>query len=77
LAQQGNFTGAVPTAISQAQGATLGAAQNYGQANSLNNLFQGTQGIYQNEQTAAANRQAQQNPFGSNYSASAYSGGGH
>ena len=77
LAQQGNFTGAVPTAISQAQGATLGGAQNYGQANSLNNLFQGTQGIYQNEQTAAANRQAQQNPFGSNYSASAYSGGGH
>ena len=77
LAQQGNFTGAVPTAISQAQGATLGAAQNYGQANALNNLFQGTQGIYQNEQTAAANRQAQQNPFGTNYSASAYSGGGH
>jgi len=75
LAQQGNFTGAVPTAISQAQGATLGAAQNYGQTNALNNLFQDTQGIYQNEQTAAANRQAQQNPFGTNYSASAYSGG--
>ena len=74
LAQQGNFTGAVPSAISAAQVASLGAAQNYGSANALNNLFQGTQGIYQNEQTAAANRQAQQNPFGSNYSASAYSG---
>jgi hypothetical protein len=77
LAQQGNFTGAVPSAISAAQGASLGAAQNYGSANALNNLFQGTQGIYQNEQTAAANRQAQQNPFGSNYSASAYSGASH
>jgi hypothetical protein len=76
LAQQGNFTGAVPSAVSAAQGASLGAAQNYGQANSLSNLFQGTQGIYQNEQTAAANRLAQQNPFGSNYSASAFSGGG-
>ena len=76
LAQQGNFTGAVPTAVSQAQNASLGAAQNYGSANALNNLFSGTQGIYQNEQTAAANRQAQQNPFGTNYSSSAYSGGG-
>jgi hypothetical protein len=76
LAQQGNFTGAVPSAISAAQGASLGAAQNYGSANALNNLFAGTAGIYQNEQTAAANRQAQQSPFGSVYSASAFSGGG-
>jgi hypothetical protein len=76
LAQQGNFTGAIPTATAQAQNASLGAAQNYGQANSLTNLFGGTQGIYQNEQTAAANRQAQQNPFGSVYSASTFSGGG-
>ncbi len=76
LAQQGNFTGAVPIATSQAQGASLGAAQNYGSANALNNLFTGTQGIYQNEQTAAANRAAQQNPFGTNYSASQFSGGG-
>jgi len=75
LAQQGNFTGAVPTAVSQAQ-TSLGAAQNYGSANAISNLFTGTQGIYQNEQTAAANRQAQQNPFGSNYSSSAISGSG-
>jgi hypothetical protein len=76
LAQQGNFTGAIPTATAQAQGASLGAAQNYGQANSLNNLFAGTAGIYQNEATAAANRQAQQNPFGTVYSASGLTGGG-
>jgi hypothetical protein len=76
LAQQGNFTGAIPTATSQAQNASLGAAQNYGSANTLSNLFTGTQGIYQSEQTAAANRQAQQNPFGSNYSSSSLTGGG-
>jgi len=73
LAQQGNFTGAVPTATAQAQNASLGAAQNFGQANALGNLFAGTQGIIQNEAGAAANRLAQQNPFGTNYSASAYS----
>jgi hypothetical protein len=67
LAQQGNFTGAIPTATAQAQTASLGAAANYGQANTLNNLFTGTQGIYQGEQTAAANRKAQQSPIGSIY----------
>ncbi len=67
LAQQGNFTGAIPTQVAQAQSASLGAAQNYGQANGLANLFAGTAGIYQNEQTAAANRKAQQSPFGSLY----------
>jgi len=67
LAQQGNFTGAVPSATAAAQNATLGAASNWGQANSLNNLFAGTAGIYQNEQTAAANRKAQTTPFGSLY----------
>ncbi len=76
LAQQGNYTGQIPQATAQAQSAALGAASNFGQANALGNLFTGTQGIYQNEETAAANRAAQQNPFGSNYSASAYSGGG-
>jgi hypothetical protein len=75
LAQQGNFTGAIPTQVSQAQNASLQAAQNYGTANSLGNVFAGTAGIYQNEQTAAANRAAQQTPFGSNYSGSAYTGG--
>lgn len=67
LAQQGNFTGTIPTQTAQAQGASLGAAQNYGQANGLANLFAGTAGIYQNEQTAAANRKAQTSPFGSLY----------
>jgi hypothetical protein len=75
LAQQGNYTGQIPQATAQAQATTLRAAQNFGQANSLNNLFQGTGSIWSQEQTAAANRQAQQNPFGTNYSASAYSGG--
>ena len=67
LAQQGNFTGSIPQQASTAQSATLGAAANYGQANSINNMFAGTQGIYQNEQMAAANRKAQTSPFGSNY----------
>lgn len=67
LAQQGNYTGAIPTQVAQAQNASLGAAQNYGQANSLGNIFAGTAGIYQNEQTAAANRKAQTSPIGSLY----------
>jgi len=67
LAQQGNFTGSIPQATAEAQNAALGAAANYGSANAINNLFQGTQGIYQNEQTAAANRKAQQSPIGSIY----------
>jgi hypothetical protein len=67
LAQQGNFTGQLPLQAAQQQSATLGAAQNYGQAQSLGNLFTGTAGIYQNEQTAAANRKAQSSPFGSLY----------
>jgi hypothetical protein len=77
LAQQGNFTGAIPSSTSLAQNASLGAAQNYGNANAIQNLFAGTSGIVNSEATAAANRQAQQNPFGTNYSASAYSGGGN
>jgi hypothetical protein len=67
LAQQGNFTGAIPTQVAQAQNASLGAAQNFGSANTLGNVFAGTAGIYQNEQTAAANRKAQISPFGSLY----------
>ncbi len=69
LAQQGNFTGAIPTQVAQAQGASLDAAKNYGTANSLGNVFAGTAGIYQNEQTAAANRAAQANPIGNIYGA--------
>lgn len=67
LAQQGNFTGAIPSQIASAQSASLGAAQNFGNANSLGNIFAGTAGIYQNEQTAAANRKAQTSPIGSLY----------
>ena len=77
LAQQGNYTGQIPQAAAQSQNAALTAAQNYGGANALGNLFTSTQGIYQNEATAAANRAAQQNPFGSNYAGSVYSGGGN
>lgn len=67
LVQQGNYTGAIPQQTSQAQSSALGAAANYGSANSLGNLFGGTAQTYQNEQVAAANRQAQQTPFGTNY----------
>lgn len=67
LAQQGNYIGAIPQQIATAQSASIGAANNYGNANSLGNLFGSTAGIYQNEQTAAANRRAQQSPIGSLY----------
>lgn len=67
LAQQGNYTGAIPEQIAQGQDASLKAASNYGNANALNNLFSGTAQIYQSEQTAAANRKAQINPIGSLY----------
>jgi hypothetical protein len=67
MAQAGGSIGQIPGQVASAQQATLGAAQNYGNANAVNNLFAGTQGIYQNEQTAAANRRAQTSPFGSYY----------
>ena len=67
LAQQGGYTGAIPTQVAQAQSASLGAGQNYASANALGNLFGGTANIYQNEQTAAANRKAQTSPIGSLY----------
>lgn len=67
LAQQGNYTGAIPTQVAQAQSTALGAANNYSNANALGNLFSGTAQIYQNEQTAAANRKAQTSPIGSLY----------
>lgn len=67
LAQQGSYIGAIPTQIAQAQSASLGAAQNFANPSALGNLFAGTAGIYQNEQTAAANRKAQQSPIGSLY----------
>ena len=67
LAQQGNFTGAIPSQVAAAQNASLQSAGNFGNANSLGNVFAGTAGIYQNEQTAAANRKAQSSPIGSLY----------
>ena len=67
LAQQGNFTGAIPTQVAQATSANLGAAQNAFNPQALGNLFQGTSQIYNNEQTAAAQRAAQYSPFGSPY----------
>lgn len=70
LAQQGNYTGTIPTEVAQAQDASLKGAANYGNANAVNNLFSGTAGIYQNEQVAAANRRAQASPIGSIYGAS-------
>lgn len=73
LAEQGDYTGALPSEITAAQQTALNGAQNYGTANALNNLFTGTASIYQNEQTAAANRRAQTSPFGNYYG---NSGGG-
>jgi len=67
LAEQGAYTGAIPQQTAEAQNASLQAAQNYGNANALGNLFSGTGQIYQNEQTAAANRKAQFSPIGSLY----------
>ena len=67
LAQQGNFTGAIPAAVSSQQNVALQNAQGFGNATSLGNLFQNTGNIYQSEQTAAANRAAQQNPIGGIY----------
>jgi hypothetical protein len=72
LAQQGGNIGSIPGQVSAAQSAALGSAQNYGDANSLANLFSGTAQIYQNEQTAAANRKAQQSPIGSIYGSSGF-----
>ena len=66
-AEQGSYLGSIPQAVASASSANLGAAQNYSNANSLGNLFAGTAGIYNTEQTQAANRLAQQNPIGSLY----------
>lgn len=69
LAQQGNYVGAVPQQISLAQNSALAGASNYANANTLGSLFSGTAQVYGNEQTAAANRRAQQTPIGSIYGA--------
>ena len=72
LAQQGNFTGAIPTQVAQANSANLGAAQNAFNPQALGNLFQNTANIYGNEQTAAAQRAAQTSPIGTQYGASGF-----
>ena len=66
-AEQGSYLGSIPQAVASATTANLGAQQNYANSNSLGNLFAGTAGIYNTEQTQAANRIAQQNPIGSLY----------
>lgn len=71
LAQQGNFTGQIPSQVATAQSAALGAANAYGPANALGNLFAGTANIWGNEATAAANRRAQSSPIGSPYGTTA------
>jgi hypothetical protein len=67
LAQQGNFTGAIPTQVAQTASANLGAAQNAFNPQALGNLFSSTANIYTNEQTAAAQRLEQTSPLGSPY----------
>jgi hypothetical protein len=73
-AVQGGTTGTIPTQGAQAQSANLANAQNYGNANALGNLFQGTANIYNTEQIAAANRKAQQTPIGSPYGSNSMGG---
>ena len=72
LAQQGNFTGAIPTQVAQATSANLGNAQNAFNPQGLGNLFQATGNIYNNEQTAAAQRSAQTSPIGSIYGSNGF-----
>jgi hypothetical protein len=74
LVQQGNYTGAIPQQVQQAQNAALGTANNFGNASALGNLFSGTGEIYKNEQTAAANRMARITPIGSLYGGSSTPG---
>lgn len=76
LAQQGNFTGMIPQQVASSQSAALGAAQNFGNANALGNLFAGSGQIWQNNQTASANRRAQVSPIGSLYGNSSFGAGG-
>jgi hypothetical protein len=66
-AEQGAYLGSIPQAVSTATQANLGAAQNYANTNSLGNLFAGTSSIYNNMNTAAANRLAQTSPIGGIY----------
>lgn len=74
-AEQGAYLGSIPTAVASATSANVGAAQNALNPNALGSLFGGTSAIYNNEQTAAANRKAQTSPIGSLYGSSAGYGG--
>lgn len=74
LAQQGAYTGTAATQTAEAQRAALESARgNYNPA-ALGDLFKGTAEIYRNQQTAAANRRAAQQPVGSLYGNTGYGG---
>jgi hypothetical protein len=74
LAQQGNYTGAIPQQVSEAQLASLGSAQSNLNPSALGNLFSNEAGLYSANQTAAANRRAQVTPIGSLYGGSSSAG---
>jgi hypothetical protein len=76
LAEQGGYTGTIPSQSASATAAGLNTAQSYAGPAGLNNLFSGTAQIYQNEEQAAAQRKAQINPIGSIYGAPSVISGG-
>lgn len=67
LAQQGLSTGNAATQASQAMSANLANASSAENPNALGTLFGNTAGIYQNQQTAAAQRKAATAGIGSVY----------
>ena len=67
MAQAGGSIGQIPGQVASQQQTSLNAAQNWGNSQSLSNLFAGTQGIVNNEATSAAMRKSQMTPFGSPY----------
>lgn len=72
LAQQGAYTGTAATQAGEAQRAALETARGNYSAAALGDLFKGTAEIYRNQQTAAANRRASQQPIGSLYGNTGY-----
>ena len=74
LAQQGNFTGTLPAAQAAQNASLLQAQGNMNNPQALGNIVAGTAGIYQNEETAAANRKAQNSPIGNPYGSGGFGG---
>lgn len=72
LAQQGAYTGTAGAQAAEAQRAAIEAARGNYNAGALGDLFKGTAEIYRNQQTAAANRRAAQQPIGSPYGSPGY-----